>query len=203
MQRLLFVLVLLAFPLNTISLANAAIVKGDLTLHDNAFADTATVVSGSVGNGRPLSEILAGPDLGTSLGIGDFNRGEIIDVSFLNNTILNRPGYDLVIYEKHAADGFDLALEINPGVFSEFRHFETTRQNFSENGYVNAAFVDLSDYGLLPMSTVDTIRVLEDDGDSAELAGFAAIHSAVPEPGTIILALLALLGVASQKRTAF
>ena len=108
-------------------------------------------------------------------------------------------GPDLVVYEAHSEDGFDVAVSLPGDVFSSFIHFEPVYQGFIENGYQNAALVDLSDFGVGANRLVSVIRIGEDDYDSAEISGIGALHS-VPEPATVLLLMLGGVTLASHTR---
>ncbi len=195
-------LALLAVCIPRVSV-EADIIKGSLVFDDNAFADTATMIVGSIddfsGPATTLEEAITGPNLGAGFEIGEFNDGEIVEVGFLDNAIVNWDGPDLVVYEAHNADGFDVAVSLPGDLFSSFIHFEPVYQGFIENGYQNAALVDLSDYGLVANSLVSVIRIGEDDYDSAEITGIGALHS-VPEPATVLLLMLGGATLASHTR---
>ena len=120
--------------------ANASIMKGSLTFDDNAFADAARMIVGDIGSffggATNVNDALTGPSLATGFGIGEFDRDEIVELSFLDNFIVNAPGPDLVVYEGSAANGFDVAIDLGGGVFSNFVHFEPVSQGFSEGGTI-------------------------------------------------------------------
>ena len=182
--------------------ANASIVKGALVFDDDAFADTASMIVGSIdafqGPATTVQEAICGLNLATAFEIGEFDDGKIVEIGFSDNSIVNYPGPDLVIYEAHYPDGFDVALDLGGGAFSPFVHFETAYQGFSEGGFQNAALIDLSDFGVGANELVSTIRVLEDDYDSAELSGIGALNS-VPEPGTAALLAMWVIGILRRR----
>jgi hypothetical protein len=177
--------------------AEAVIVKGPLIFADNAFADTASMVSGSIDvfkGATTLEEAITGSNLAAGFEIAAFNSGEMVEVGFDDNVIVNLPGEDLVVFEGAIEDGFDVAVGLGGTRFSSYIHYEPVYQGFTETWLVNAAFIDLDDFGLPPGGVVSLIRIREDDHDSAEIAGAAAI----PEPAALLL--LGLGGLALLKR---
>jgi hypothetical protein len=192
------ILMVFTLPLDVES-ATASIVKGSLVFDNNAFADNAKMIAGSIisfeGGATSVKDALTGPDLSTAFDIGEFNQGEVVQVDFLDNAVINATGFDLVVYERHSPDCFDVAVGIGANQYTSFLHFVPVYENFIEGGgYVNAARIDLLDFGVGAGATVSSIRIRESSYDSAELAGIAAFHSVnVPEPTT--LALLSITAV--------
>ena len=187
-ESLLMVVVLLILPR---SLAIATIVKGPLAFHDDAFADSARMITGTVGSfsggATDVNDALTGDNLTKAFEIGEFNQGEMVELAFLDNPIINGPDFDLVVFEKIATDGFDVAVDLGGGLFSTFIHYEPVSEGFSEGGSVNAARINLDDFGLKVGSITRVIRILEDNYDSAELAGAGAYN--IPEPSSFVMVL--------------
>ncbi|MBM4017347.1 MAG: PEP-CTERM sorting domain-containing protein [Planctomycetes bacterium] len=168
--------------------AQASIIKGPLTFQDAAFADAASMVTGGVGyyNASTLQEALTGDNLASY--VTDFDAGERLEIGFTDNWITNDPGPDLAIFEAMLPDEFSVAVFADGhkmASLTEFRPFVPTPIGTIDGLPMNAALVDLSDYGLPAGAVVTWILIRSDASSSAEIAGAAAL----PEP-----AALALLG---------
>ena len=131
--------------------AHASIVKGALVSDDDAFADTASMIVGAIdafqGPAMTVQEAICGRNLVTAFEIGEFNEGETVEIGFADISIVDYLGPDLVIFEAHYPNGFDVALDLGGGAFSPHIHFETAYQGFNERGFQNAALIDISDFG--------------------------------------------------------
>jgi hypothetical protein len=184
--------------------SHGSITKGSLTFDDNAFADSAQMIVGSIdsfdGGATDVNDALTGSDLSKMFGLFEFDGSEIVEVSFTDNAIYNGAGFDLVVYEMHFAEGVKLAVDLGGGVFSSYLSFGAAGEGFIEGGTVNAARINLDAFGLGAGAIVDTIRIMP-DSNTPELSGAAAFNNTdtvtvIPEPSTFIAwSLLGGLGI--------
>jgi hypothetical protein len=159
---------------------------------------------------------LTGPNFDTGIANIALNFSTNIDYTIGYNTpIANGPGADfgLVTGFSYLFDTFHIAVSIDGVNFTPFQdiagstgvHTGVSRDYFYGNN-ANGPFrtelavvsIDLSLFGIANNATVGAIRVEARSGqepDVFRMAGFA-----VPEPGTVALAVIGLVGLALLRR---
>ena len=193
-----------------------------------AFADDAFLVSGTIrftcataaaGPAGSVAEALAGHDLERCVNNNTGNSG-IVEAIFLDNSIENAPGPDLVIFELSGAlpagtpeprENFGVSISDGSG-FTAFSYFDPIATGTNSCGDPSlcldtfAVQIDLSDFGIADAALVDRVRLhIFDVGlgtKSADIAALGALNSVapVPEPSTALLLLGGLLGVCFVRR---
>ena len=213
--------------------ANAAGTVGGRTFADNAFADavtlpavnyllwdgtTANVVNGStdasVAGAAMLDTPLSNPTLSTStfgacaIGQTEAACGQV-NVSFLDNRIVNGAGADFTVFDINNPSDFKVTLNgvtlvrstVLAGTTPRPPDLGTTPWN------LNAADFDLSDFGLAAGATASGFQLHWGLGETTASRGGVALIGAVnsiPEPATYLLwmAGLAALMVFSRRSAA-
>jgi hypothetical protein len=117
----------------------------------------------------------------------------ILQLDFTDNVVVNGPGADLVVFEIGGAESFALAV-FNDAIceYSSAITYSVAPTGFTTNpcgtlsNAVNVRAIDLSDFGVLPASTVRRLR-LDGLGQptgnvGADIALVMALHSAPPTP---------------------
>lgn len=195
---------------------------------EEAFADDAFLVSGTVrhtcatagaGPAGSVAEALVGANLEQCINNNTGNAG-IVEAVFLDNSIENAPGVDLVIFELSGAlaagtpdprERFGVSIKL-PGEFSPFTYFDPIATGTNSCGDPTlcldtfAVELDLSDFGILPGALVDRIRLhVFDVGlgtKSGDIAALGALNSAaaIPEPSTGMLLIAGLIALRSSQR---
>jgi hypothetical protein len=192
--------------------ANATVIVGGRTYADSAFADSLDVVSvtgdGSlrVFNAPDAESAVIGSDFNSnvSCGDGDFGTGTvcILDISFLDNRIINGSGVDFTVFELGGAQEFDITVNGVTISFPESAAIEGLDHNGTDP--INAFDVDLIDFGIATDATIGSLRLTLtdwDEWDSADPAAIGAINNLdIPEPATTGLLLAGLAGVAVLQR---
>ena len=184
--------------------ASASVVIGPYTFADNAFADT-VVSSGTFSTfGGTLASVLTDKSVNT----GAFNGSSVsyVDLGFTDNIVFNGDNADLVLFEEGAASV--LKVTIN-GVTLSFTPVFTKVLN-SANLNVNAAAIDLTDFGIGNGATISSLRVDmgflgTNDATQPSLLEAGALNSratggTVPEPSSWALAVLGVVGLAASRR---
>lgn len=190
----------------------------DFQAGEEAFADDAAVVSGTVtgATSATVFSTLVGSNLGDSIRVITPDVA-VIEVSFLDNVIVNGPGADLIVFELSGAStpvGFADANErfeisvLNGSDFSPFQEFVPVNTGFlaphdpSLSAYV--VEIDLSDFGLAVGETTQSIRLRLVDhlvSRSADPTALGALNSLpVPEPSTGLLSLFGITGLVVRRR---
>ncbi len=176
--------------------ARASIIVGGLTFDDNAFADelVSSVGSYSVGGAATLDAALVGPD--ASSYAFSFSPDAQLVLRFVDNLLFNGAGADLAVFDLGVNDSFDLAIAVGGAT----RTYTTASTPFTAGGFdLNAALIDLSDFGLAAGATVSDIQIFPlIFGTTPSFAAFGALNSqaAVPEPSVPEPTALLLLGSA-------
>ena len=204
------VAVTLAVVLAAVGHAQATVTLGPYTFEDHAFPDAATFVSGGPPTlsfpttGDINSDLLlaAGPDPTKYI----FGTPVTFMLDFLDSQILNAPGADLVLFELGTADAAGMKVRVDPGGgFTTEKWYLLTSTGYSAGGYsLNAAAIDLDDFGLAPGTLIERIQLnnasLSGGGTtiSSSIAAVGALNTGViPEPSTLIIwSLLGTLGIA-------
>lgn len=194
-----------------------------------AFADDAYLVSGTVrytcataaaGPAGSIAEALAGHDLERCVNNNTGDSG-IVEAVFLDNSIENAPGVDLVIFELSGGlpagtpdprENFGVSIEL-PAGFSPFAYFDPVATGTNSCGDPTlcldtfAVEIDLSDFGVAPGTLVDRVRLhIFDVGlgtKSGDIAALGALNSgaAIPEPSTGLLLLGGLAALRVIRRS--
>lgn len=181
------------------SSAHADLIGG---LNITSFADSLISSSGTfTTSGGSVAAVLTDHDPGTYAYSSD--SGAYVQLGF-SHSIVNGPGYDLALFELGTPDTFKLSLTLG-GTTIQYLSSDTGF-SVSANGFVynlNAAQINLDDFGLPVGATVDQIAVGLDvqsiyrNRPSLSLAG--ALNS-VPVPGAIGLLGSGLLGLVGMGR---
>jgi hypothetical protein len=183
----------------TVCPAAASVVLGPYTFDDNAFADDATVEHATVGvvGAASLHDALAGADL-TSWATLDVNG--IMAVGFEgDHHVVNGPGTDLVVFDEGAVDTFSLAVYTTyPTLYTSYIVYTPVPIGQVDGFSMNAAEIDLSDFGLAPGAEIQWMLV-KGSINTAEIAGIGALHFS-PEPATLALLALGGLGIIRHRR---
>ena len=169
----------------------------------NAFPDSATYLSGETVyidhpdggswqfvNGNTTTDLnaaITGSDITFGLGGSGIN----VDVGFQAAKILNGPGYDLVFFETESAEDFELALHLGTTLTS-FQIYTPVFTGLTINDVLgsgntvrlNAVEVDLSDFGIAPGATIETLRLYTEPGGNtgdvwtagADIVAVGALH---------------------------
>lgn len=190
------------------SSAQAVIIKGDggdancialancpYVFDNAAFADFIVGV-GNVAN--PAGA--AGSDLSTfatlnTPGVGD-PPNSIISVNFIDNTVINGPGADIVIFELLAPTGYGIQVGniLIPFVFG-------TSAGPMDGINQNTFDLDLSLLGLAPGDHIHSLLIIDVSAGTPRISGVAALNSGppIPEPATALLLGGALMVVAARR----
>lgn len=182
-----------------------------------AFADDVVHVSGPVLDPNTVRRVLVGSDISDSFNTGDSNP-TVLEVIFLDNSIVNDPGVDLVIFElsgdKPAGSPdpkeiFDVSVFTGSG-FSPFVTVTPIATGFNDPADstldVFAVQVDLSSFGVPSGLAIDRIRLgvynSNQGSKSADLTAIGALNSGapIPEPATAPLVGSGLVAVLLAKR---
>jgi hypothetical protein len=194
-----------------------------------AFADDAYLVSGTIrytcatagaGPANSLAEALAGSNLERCVNNNTGDSG-IVEALFLDNSIENAPGVDLVVFELSGAlppgtpdprENFGVAIKLSTG-FSPFTYFDPIATGTNSCGDPTlcldtfAVPIDLSDFGVLPGALVGRVRLhIFDVGlgtKSGDIAALGALNSGapVPQPSTGVLLLSGLAALRFIRRS--
>jgi len=182
--------------------ADAAIIKGSLAFVGNAFADEARILppGGAIPHGAATVEAaVTGPLLSSY--IDAFDMGEILEVTFTDNAVVNGPGNDLVVFEALAVNLFRVAVYASgEAAPSAYRSYVPVAQGIIDGMPMNTALIDLSDYGLPPDAEVTRLLVQSEDQNGTEIAGLGALNS-VPEPASALLIGLGAVSLLARRRT--
>jgi len=186
---------------------------------EEAFADNIEFVSGPLLNMATVNSVLIGSNIADSFNSG-ISEPSIIDVFFTDNSIVNGPGTDVVIFElsgdKPAGSPdpreiFDVSV-FDGSVFSPFVTVTPIATGFDDPADstldVFAVQIDLSSFGISAGVAVDRIRLAIYNANlgskSADLTAVGALNSgaAVPEPSTALLLGSGVLLLAQWQRRA-
>ena len=167
-----------AFPDATIQVSGPAWDTSSPTWTQNDYHCTGP---GSVGNYLIETE--------QEQGLIDLSPDMVFELRFVNNSIVNGPGYDLAIYELAypAAGGYRIAVPNGSGGFTEFKDYSATALG-EDWGYaicgathylgllpVYKVAVDLSDFGVANGASISAVRFSALNG--ADPVKVAAINS--------------------------
>ncbi len=214
--------------LATLGTAQASVVVGGRTFADNAFADAVVLPSvsyliwdGATANVETTSDsaragvaALDTPLSQPTLSASTFAACAISQteqacgtalILFVDNLIFNGGGADFTIFDINSAS--DIKVTINGVTVTRSTVLAGTTPRPPALGTtpwnLNAADFDLSDFGLASGATVNSIEVHWGLGETnATRAGLALIGAtnSVPEPASLLLALLGVAGVAGASR---
>ena len=145
-----------------------------------------------------LESSLTGHDLDTA---GELHTGAVVDLGWGALWPANGPGADLVVYEMGHPEPFTVQAN---GITLLFTPVD--QGFYSPHGglSVNAAFIDLEDFGLASGHAVDHIvmstTVTGDEWDAPDIGAVGAINTVVPEPATLVLLAVAGTGLLRKRR---
>lgn len=182
--------------------ATAATLVGGYSFDDNAFADTLISSSGSFTvSGGSLASVLTDIDAGTYA--FSFSPGAFVELGFTDNSLVNGTGADLVLFELGVPSVFRLSITIG----GTTRSYSSTDTGFNAGGFnLNAVAIDLDDFGIASLASLGSVVIGMDDCSNTcpSLSLVGALNSgpvgAVPEPSTLALVSLALLGAGATTR---
>ncbi|MHC4788875.1 MAG: hypothetical protein ACYS8K_06695 [Planctomycetota bacterium] len=184
-----------------------ATVKGPYTFEDNAFVAAATLEQGSLGylgGATNPTEAYTGADLAKG---ATLVNSAVVELTF-DNAALNADGPDLVVFESHTPELFDVAVKLPSGKWSAFRTYTPVPLGFFEGGYqINGAEIDLSDFVHVPSGetvlsgeAVSVFRLAENPADVGPGIRGAGAINVVPLPPALVPGLIGLGMLAWWKR---
>jgi hypothetical protein len=163
-----------------------------------------------------ITPLLTGADLtqGVALGAGPAGgQADFVIPSFGNlASIANGAGFDFVIWEAgNPAEQVLVSVSLGGGSFSAAILYSTAVASpaDSSSGFqTNSVHIDLSDFGLADGALIDQVRIqglfTGVGGSGPDILAIAALNAGpptnVPEPGTLALVGLALVGAATAAR---
>ncbi|MEM7743890.1 MAG: VPLPA-CTERM sorting domain-containing protein [Pseudomonadota bacterium] len=183
-----------------VSSASAAPVTiGQFTFDDSAFADSVSVVDGSVTNVGNMAD----GDVSTNARLGS---GDVVQFGF-TNTIINATGFDILVFELLAAPEVTALSLTLGGASVNGTLIESTGPDLSR---INTFGFDLDDLGVAAGATLsgDVFLSRAFSGttpDIGEIAGFdTGITAAIPLPAGMFLVLtgLGVFGWVARRRAA-
>ena len=200
--------------------------RGPYTIENNAYSDQTVQVGGPSWSenspgwmdpngyhcGAALMDVMlvqGSPQYPFEIyGFYNLRSDIVIEVSFLDNTVVNLPGADIVIFQLYQScpgasvrtpGGYMVAVPDGQGGFSQFRSYP--KELAAAGGTVayggcgtgiclgvynqSSIAIDLSDFGVAEGVTVTSLRF--STPDQADPVAIAALHSALPiavEPAT-------------------
>lgn len=189
--------------LTYISASSASVTIGPYTFDNDAFPDSATYISGgpatfsfpSTGDINQDLLLAAGPDPALHVYAAPIK----FYLEFLDNSVINYAGADLVLFELNLPDTAEVAVRIDNGTgWTTPQIFSFTYTGFTAAGLpLNAVAIDLDVFGVPAVSQVKKIEINNTStGEtiSSAIAGVGALNNTrvVPAPGA---ALLGCIGV--------
>lgn len=214
------ILSLVVFLVFATSAAGAPIVVGGFTFADGerAFADNAILISGTVGHSCTAGPVTPATSLAVALSGSDIQQcantsdstGGIVEVVFIDNSILNIPGPDLVIFELSGPQapgtpdpresfGLSVFTGVSYSAFVDFDPIATGINSVTDPTLdVFSVQVDLTTFGIDAGSSTDRVRLHIRNNDlgtrSADIAALGALNSEspIPEPATGITVCIGL-----------
>lgn len=216
-----FSLLLVEVLARTAAAAPIAVAGFTFAQGEQAFADDAMVVSGTVTGATPaqVRSTLAGSSLGDSIRVITPDVA-VIEVVFSDNAIVNGSGTDLVIFELSGSgrpvgyaditEKFEFSV-LGASGFTPFVDVVPVNTGFlaphdaSLSAYV--VQIDLADFGFAADETTQRVQIRLVDNlagtRSADPTGFGALNSVpVPEPSTGFLLSLGLLTLTLTRKSA-
>jgi hypothetical protein len=167
-------------------LGHADIVLGGFTFDDDAFPDAAFYVSGGppslsfASTGDANLDLLMAADSDATTYI--FGTPVVFDLAFVDNRMINDPGADLVVFELGANDGAVVDIEVEGSLVGGLPYLMTPTGDTAAGFSLNAAAIDLDDFGIAPGTRVQIIRI---NNDSSLVPGGQTISSAIAAVGAL------------------
>ena len=209
---------LLVAALSSAPSAQATIIKGWAVFEDNAFADTASMLSGVEGDDyyfwgvtevpTTVEEAITGPDL--TKGIEFITTLPGVQVGFTDNVVTNGPGDDLALFDTFDWGGFYVAVDLGGGSFSSYVWCSAAGWTFTEGGLTQyPTLVDLDDFGLTAGQTTTAVRfsyAIKDKAAKKKKGGYdgpsgiGALSGVVPEATTLTILGAGILAMARKRR---
>lgn len=197
--------VAVASLLITATPVTAGTMIGGYTFDDNAFADTLISSSGSYStSGGSLASVLTDTNAGTWA--GSLTPNAYVELGFTDNWLVNGAGADLVLFELGIPSIFKVSITIGGTTLS----YASQDTGFDAGGYnLNAAEINLDDFGVASGASLSSIAVRMDDGSntrpSLSLVGALnsrAVDATVPEPASLVLIGLGFAALRLSRRKA-
>jgi len=132
------------------SITRATITLSGLSFDDNAFADQVVEINGTWVNN--VAAAVLGPNITNNTVNLPYDESAYIKVAFTDNTVVNATGADLVVFESTGSD---------PGCPARITVEGLTHTYATpwRGGVVNAAIIDLDDFGVAPGGSVSTFML--------------------------------------------
>jgi len=171
--------------------AGATVTLTGISFEDNAFADEILEVQGTwLGN---VSAVL-GPTINDCTWNSPRDENAFIKVAFTDNSIVNGSGADFVMFEETGVDPGDAVKVTIAGVTNMY-------VPAWRSGPVNAAFIDLDDFGVAPGDRV-SVMTLWGGATEPEYMGIGALNNGcpIPAPAAVWLVGFGLLSLPAVRR---
>jgi len=226
MKRIIPLLILLNF-IFVPKEARASINLFGYVFQDNAFSDSAQLISGKLDYwgfskwGYPITgddtidlpHALNGSDLYTAIEgkLDNYNKNSYytVEVNFVDNFLFNGNGSDLTVWERGSPEPFRVSIfNSQTNNWTESNYYQPDFVGMLSNSVdlspdVNVAEVDFSYWSLPKDIPINKVRLTSDfDWSSADIAALGGLNSrsVVPEPASILLFSFGGLGLLIRRK---
>jgi len=175
------------------SKANATITLGGYSFENNAFADEVLDIYGTWIYDGPAKALL-GANITYATVNWPYDENAYIRVAFTDNSIVNGPGTDLILFETSAGQTLGCPARITISGITN-----TYDTHWLGPGDLHAAIVNLDDFSVAPGGRVSTITLWGGANDT-DYMGLGALNNGAPIPEPATLFLLTLGGLILRRR---